>query len=200
SPNSTYQSWDWSILRVDPDTGEAPADNPLAGGDPTNDRIVAYGLRNPYRFTFKPGTNELRLGDVGWNRWEEIDTFRAGPDQPEVPNFGWPCYEGPAKQGNYDSLDLELCEELYTAVDGGTTPMIDGVPSPLVEPEYSWIRYDQSAGDDTIPCGATGAGGSATGGQFAANDDWPAELRGAYVFGDYSRPCIVAMALDGAGN
>lgn len=195
-----YQSWDGAILRVDPDTGEAPADNPLYGGDPTNDRIIAYGLRNPYRFTFKPGTNELRLGDVGWNMWEEINTFTAGPGQTAVPNFGWPCYEGPGRQGNYDGLDLGLCESLYAAVDAGTTPTIDGVSSPLSTPEYAWIRYAQSSGDDTIPCGATGGGGSATGGQFAANDDWPADIRGAYVFGDYSRPCLVAMALDADGN
>lgn len=202
---SGYQSWDGAILRIDPDTGAAPADNPLAGGDPSNDRIVAYGLRNPYRFTFAPGTNELRLGDVGWNRWEEINTFTAGPDQTEVPNFGWPCYEGAARQGNYDGLDLGLCESLYT--DPVST--IDGVTSPLTHPEYAWIRYGQRNStlpglppppNPTIPCTTTSGGGSATGGQFAANADWPADIRGAYVFGDYSRPCIVAMALGADGN
>ena len=49
-------------------------DNPLAASsDPNARRIVAYGLRNPFRFTFRPGTNEVWVGDVGWNDWEEIN-------------------------------------------------------------------------------------------------------------------------------
>ncbi len=36
-------------------------------------RIIAYGLRNPFRITTRPGTNEVWLGDVGWNEWEEIN-------------------------------------------------------------------------------------------------------------------------------
>ena len=48
--------------------------NPLASSSNANARrIVAYGLRNPFRFTFRPGTNEIWIGDVGWNTWEEID-------------------------------------------------------------------------------------------------------------------------------
>ena len=48
--------------------------NPLAGSTDANARrIIAYGLRNPFRFTFRPGTSELWIGDVGWNDWEEIN-------------------------------------------------------------------------------------------------------------------------------
>ena len=53
----------------------APAlpDNPIAGSrDPNARRIVAYGLRNPFRFGVRPGTGEVWIGDVGWNTWEEI--------------------------------------------------------------------------------------------------------------------------------
>ena len=40
-------------------------------------RIIAYGMRNPFRFTTRPGTNELWIGDVGWNDWEEINRLRS---------------------------------------------------------------------------------------------------------------------------
>ena len=51
-------------------------------------------MRNPFRFTFRPGTSELWIGDVGWNDWEEIDRILS-PTDSTVENFGWPCYEGP---------------------------------------------------------------------------------------------------------
>ena len=71
-----------------------PATNPLAGNaDPNARRIIAYGLRNPFRFTFRPGTSELWIGDVGWGEWEEINRI-LDPTDAIVENFGWPCYEG----------------------------------------------------------------------------------------------------------
>ena len=70
-------SLDGSIIRVDPATGAALADNPLAGSsDPNARRIIAYGLRNPFRFTIRPGT-ERALG--GGRRLE-----RVGGDQPHL--------------------------------------------------------------------------------------------------------------------
>ena len=98
---------DGAILRVSPDTGQALPDNPNTSGDANARRIVAYGLRNPFRFTIRPGTNELWLGDVGWNRWEEINRI-ADPLGP-VENFGWPCYEGNTGQSSYDGANLMLC-------------------------------------------------------------------------------------------
>ena len=55
---------DGAILRVNPETGKALPTNPLYSRDnPNAKRIVAYGLRNPFRFAIRPGTNELRMGD-----------------------------------------------------------------------------------------------------------------------------------------
>ena len=71
---------DGAILRVDPDTGAAMPGNPNAGSaDPNARRIVAYGLRNPFRITVRPGTNEVWAGDVGWNTWEEINRVPTRP-------------------------------------------------------------------------------------------------------------------------
>ena len=85
------------VLRIDPISGAALPDNPLAGS-PTagQDRVIAYGFRNPFRLTPRPGTNEIWVGDVGWSTWEEID--RISDPTGSVSNFGWPCYEGPTLQ------------------------------------------------------------------------------------------------------
>jgi glucose/arabinose dehydrogenase len=77
-----------SILRLDPVTGAAAAGNPVTTGDDNARRIVAEGLRNPFRFTMKPGTNEVWVGDVGWNTWEEIN--RIPDPKAGLTNFGWP--------------------------------------------------------------------------------------------------------------
>ncbi len=78
------------ILRVNPITGAGYADNPFYDGDPNSNRskVYALGLRNPYRFTFDPA-GQLVVGDVGGERWEEINRGDPGA------NFGWPCLEGP---------------------------------------------------------------------------------------------------------
>ena len=118
-------SLDGAILRVDPATGAGLPNNPLASSaDPNARRIVGYGLRNPFRITVRPGTNEVWAGDVGWNSWEEINRLTA-PTTAPVDNFGWPCYEGDGRQGGYDAANLNLCENLYDAGSGsGRCPLL----------------------------------------------------------------------------
>ena len=64
-------------------------------------QLFAYGLRNPWRFSFDRKTGDLYIGDVGQNAWEEID-FIAGGDR-RLRNFGWAAYEGNER---YDSRAL----------------------------------------------------------------------------------------------
>lgn len=65
---------DGSVLRLNPDTGAAMPGNPFAASTNANKRrVIAYGLRNPFRMAFRPGTSELWTGDVGWGGWEEIN-------------------------------------------------------------------------------------------------------------------------------
>ena len=116
-----------AILRVDPATGAGLPDNPMASSsDPNARRLVAYGLRNPFRITTRPGTNEVWMGDVGWSEWEEIDRL-VSPTSAPVENFGWPCYEGDGRQAAYDAADLSVCENLYAAGSGAVVVRGDEV-------------------------------------------------------------------------
>ena len=83
------------ILRIDVDTGELygiPADNPFAGVATGMNEIWAYGLRNPWRFSFDRTTGDLWIGDVGQNALEEIDFQSASSTGGE--NYGWRNREG----------------------------------------------------------------------------------------------------------
>jgi glucose/arabinose dehydrogenase len=83
------------ILRIDVDNGDPyaiPPDNPFAGSGEVYQEIWAYGLRNPWRFSFDQVTGDLWIGDVGQNSWEEIDRVPSGA--PGGANFGWNKMEG----------------------------------------------------------------------------------------------------------
>jgi glucose/arabinose dehydrogenase len=62
-------------------------------------RIVGYGLRNPWRFTFDPANGDLYIADVGQSRWEEID-YRSRADLNALANYGWNVYEGRSRYGS----------------------------------------------------------------------------------------------------
>src|SRR5256885_1982129 len=66
------------LLRLDPATGRAPVSNPFVSTPGARPEIYAYGLRNPWRFSFDRHTGKLWLGDVGQNLYEEIDIVQAG--------------------------------------------------------------------------------------------------------------------------
>lgn len=159
-----------TLIRIDPDTGEAKSDNPLSGGNPADDRVIAYGLRNPFRFTIHPTTNDIWIGDVGWNDWEEINRVPY-PFTTPIRNFGWPAYEGVDRQGAYDSANLPLLETLYAE-------------NSAVSPYYSYQHN---------------GGASITAASFYVSGDYPAQYQGALFFADYTMGKIWVMYPDANG-
>jgi glucose/arabinose dehydrogenase/PKD repeat protein len=166
-----------TILRVDPATGAGLPDNPMASSsDPNARRIVGYGLRNPFRMTIRPGTNEVWIGDVGWNDWEEINRLVSAAAAP-IDNFGWPCYEGDGRQSGYDAANLTLCENLYAA---GTAA--------VVTPYFRYHHNELVVPNEVCPKGGSSIAGTSF--AFSTDGSYPDEYRGALFFADYTRRCI----------
>src|ERR671925_781183 len=85
------------MLRIDPRAAgdrpyAIPPGNPFTGRDGARPEIWAYGLRNPWRYSFDRDTGDLWIGDVGQSAWEEIDVQPADSDGGE--NYGWDRLEG----------------------------------------------------------------------------------------------------------
>jgi uncharacterized repeat protein (TIGR03806 family) len=123
-----------SMLRLDVDGGSPyaiPADNPFAAGATCNGRvhsnsanacpeIYAWGLRNPWRWSFDSATGDLWVGDVGQGAREEIDRVQRGG------NYGWNCREGliayngcPTSSTNFSDPVHDYGRSLGTTVTGG---------------------------------------------------------------------------------
>jgi glucose/arabinose dehydrogenase len=128
------------MLRINKD-GSIPTDNPFfSSAVGVNRAIWALGLRNPFTFSFQPGTGRMFINDVGQDAWEEIDDGIAGS------NYGWP------------------------ATEGATT-----------DPRFRAPLYAYGHGPGNT------AGCAITGGAFynPATQQFPADYRGTYFFGDY---------------
>jgi PKD repeat protein len=176
-----------AVLRVDPVTGNGVVGNPLYNSQsPSSNasRIIGYGLRNPFRFTFRPNSSELWVGDVGWNTWEEVNRMTT-PTPSTAVNFGWPCYEGAGRLSSYDTPNLTVCEDLYT----DTTRPASG-------PYYAYNHGASVVSGDSCPLN-NGSVISAI--SFYNGNSYPGSYKGALFFGDHSRNCIWAMLPGGNG-
>jgi glucose/arabinose dehydrogenase len=139
-----------------------PTANPFQGAGQVHE-IYAYGLRNPYRFSFDRANGELIHSDVGQNNVEEIDRIVIGG------NYGWPIKEGDflfnrtnGPAGNAGTIGLP---------PGNRSP---GIPAGLIDPitgTQGTLEYDHNDGI------------SITGGFVYRGTAIP-ELVGKYVFGD----------------
>ncbi len=152
-----------AILRIDvdspPDPGLAyaiPPDNPFLGALGA-DEIYAYGMRNPYKFSFDDGPGgdgTLLLADVGQNLFEEVDIVEKGG------NYGWVIREGFS------------CFDPFNPQDPpDSCPDTGPLGEPLIDPIVDYSHDD---------------GGIAVVGGFVYRGPRSPSLRGTYVFGDFS--------------
>ena len=172
------------ILRVNPEDGSIPTDNPYAGasngvrcGTLTNrdasggsvakpgsicQETFAMGFRNPFRFAMDPNATgtSFRINDVGGGRIEEIDQAKPGAD------YGWNCREG--------TLVLNT---------GGPCDPAPKITGPI-------HQYNHNSGCSSITGGAFVPDGAA----------WPASYENAYLFGDYVCGKIFKLEPKGGGG
>jgi glucose/arabinose dehydrogenase len=160
------------VLRLDPN-GEAPlfaaAGNPFAAdGDP---RVLHYGLRNPFRFSFDSATGDLFIGEVG--QWT-YDWITFAPAGETGVNFGWPAFEGPQEN------PAGQCNSTVALRDGSTRK------DPI---------FNLSHGAEG---GATNLLTAIVGGVVYRGSAIP-ELRGVYLFGEFypNRPMRALYQCDG---
>lgn len=173
------------ILRLDVEgqnTYTIPADNPFVGNPDAQPEIWAYGLRNPWRYTFDPLTGDLFIADVGQSKWEEIDFQPAGSAGGQ--NYGWHimeanhCYQ--AESCDMDGLVLPVAEYGHTegacSITGGRVyraslyPALDGtfVYGDFCSGSIWGLQRDGNA-FDVIPLAETGFGISTFGADQAGN-------------------------------
>ena len=153
-----------NILRIDVDGSDPygiPADNPFVGTAGL-DEIWAYGLRNPYRMSFDIETGDLLVSDAGQGLWEEVSLVTSGA------NLGWNVKEGTHcfdAENNRESPE-ECPDEVLSGPRAG---------DPLVDPVIEYANGSQPGGIGLVVVGG-----------FVYRSSTLPQLRGRYVFGDWS--------------
>ena len=154
---------------------------------------MRYGLRNPYRFSIRPGTGStnpadgdpgsLLIADVGWNTWEELNIASTGGV-----NFGWPCREGPNVQVGYNPV---------ASVESGNPNVLCFAapnpenPSPVQGPALWWHHTDSQQSN---PPGLNAA--SIIGGPFYKGANYPPEYVGLGFLADWVYRWIAVVEVD----
>ena len=118
------------ILRIDPRASggrpySVPDTNPFVGRSGARGEIYAYGLRNPWRFSFDRRTGDLAIGDVGQNAYEEIDFVRRGKGRGA--NFGWRPFEGRSRYAPGESAPGAIGPVIVRSHDDGNCSITGGV-------------------------------------------------------------------------
>ena len=150
-PSGNSQNMDTllgKMLRIDVDGGRPyriPADNPFKDISGARPEIWAYGLRNPWRFSFDSETGDMYIADVGEGRWEEVD-FQPGGSRGGQ-NYGWNLLEGSYEfklPDGYDTRGLtfpvvEYSHDEGCSVTGGY--VYRGKTSPGINGTYFFSDY-----------------------------------------------------------
>jgi glucose/arabinose dehydrogenase len=180
------------ILRLDVSAGDPyaiPDDNPFAGTAGARPEIWAYGLRNPWRWSFDRATGDLFIADVGQNDFEEVDFEPAGGGGGV--NYGWSVMEGshcfrPPEGCNQAGLTLPIYDfgrDDGCSVTGGY--VYRGSEFPALEGRYFFTDYCGGWLRALLPDGegawAVEDVGTTNGGVSSFGEDEAGEL---YLVGD----------------
>ncbi|MGH2956561.1 MAG: PQQ-dependent sugar dehydrogenase [Solirubrobacterales bacterium] len=163
-----------------------PADNPFVGQAGAREEIWAYGLRNPWRFSFDRASGDLNIADVGQNAVEEVDFAAAGTGAGA--NYGWNCFEG--------------------------SQPYEGAPAGCEAPGHVPPVLEYSSANDQTRCSITGGyvvrepshplAGSYVYGDFCTGELRAAELAAGGATGDRALnltvPAISSFGEDAAGR
>jgi len=164
-----------NVLRIDVNQGSPygiPGDNPFVGRDGL-DEIYAYGLRNPYRFSFDMGGDHaLILGDAGQNLWEEVSVITKGG------NYGWNVKEG---SHCFDAANPDTVAASCPSVVGAGHP---DAGAPLIDPVIEYAHPGIADPDGLEEIGLVVVGGYVYRGRSVP------ELAGRYIFGDWSNDFV----------
>ncbi|WP_461491840.1 PQQ-dependent sugar dehydrogenase [Pontibacter sp. HJ8] len=242
------ESLNGKILRINPATGDGMPGNPFYEAGKAREaasRIWSLGLRNPFRFSVKPGSGSatspgvLYIGDSGWSDREEVNVAT----KPGM-NFGWPLFEGLEAQNFYihrpiantsapNPLNGEgnCAQPHFYFRDLILQPVLNGEPYfgnpcrwgdliPKSIPTFTHARpsiewgngeggsrvgtFDSKNNAAVAMIGAAGSpvtgpqfnGSSSTGGVWYTGDDFPAEYKNTYFFGDYGAGWIRSASFD----
>lgn len=151
-----------NILRIDVNgfPYSIPSDNPFVN-KAGRDEIYAYGLRNPYRFSFDmKGNHDLYVGDVGQLLYEEINVIKKGG------NYGWNVKEG------------LICFNAASSLNPFTScPSVDNFGKPFVDPVIVLNNFRNPLGGRTIAI----IGGNVYRGEKIE------KFKGKYIFGTYTQ-------------
>lgn len=195
----TLNSMDGKILRVDKETGRGLSSNPYWDGNPTSSRsrVWVYGLRNPFRFSVRPGTGStdptvgkpgvLYIGDVGWNTTEELNIVRQG-----ALNYGWPCFEGPYSQAAYQGVTSTAWPNPNVICSASLN---SENPQAKTSPNLWW---DHSNGANSNPPGLVG--NCSVGGVFYTGTSYPPSYQNRYFHADYGAGWIKSIQVDTSDN
>jgi len=191
------------MLRVDPATGAAPADNPFVDDEDADPRIFAYGLRNPWRCSFDVGgDNNLYCADVQQNSFEEVNLITAGG------NYGWrrmeadKCFNYLEPDNHPADCDKEgLIEPIMTYNNCTAKP--DGCDGISVTGGYVY-RGSHAAWDGAYIYGDWSKQFGTMDGQIMigtpdGNGSWKREMADV-VNMEGNKPYVLAFAQDNAGE
>lgn len=143
------------VLRMELD-GSPAAGNPFLGDASKEPRIWAYGFRNPFRFSFRPSTSRIYIGDVGQSTLEELDVGSPGG------NFGWPYLEGTSVFSGACPMTttcippvFEYARSVGTTITAGV--FVTGNAYPTLQGKYvfgdyghNWIKYLEFDANDGL--------------------------------------------------